>query len=482
MKIIPFNSFKSKIEFSSFEEREMLKKAVSYLVPGHEYSAAFKAELWDGRKTFLTDANYLSNGLLTELFPDNPLFCSESSLTFDDIPLYVIKGETIERRQYQLDAINAIFRHKRLLIQAGTGSGKTTVAASVISKHLADNPKNNVLFVCYDKNILNQTVKNMTKKYGIDVGIYGDGHHDLTKRVTVATMQSLSRLLKPQDILSHITMVICDESQHSSSKTSRDVLTKLKNCWYYIGLTATPPKKGTLDYAELVNVIGPVMFTYSLETSTKDGNTVPVKCFIVKVPYDAETTEAIINRRNYKLIWDTGIQNNKTRNKLIKNICKALQDLLNPPTLINVDRTEHGAELYMNMHKDVKCLCMFGEDNVISREEKKKLLMTNKINSLITSVTKEGVDFPISPVVAINASGRKGFINVVQFLGRIVRKNEAFGKFRILIDFYDESHTKLEEHSNARIEAYRDTGSEVVIVSSVTELFREIVTYYKQMK
>lgn len=482
MKILPYNSYKSKIEFANKEERDMLKKALSYDVPGHEHVPAFQLGLWDGKKSFLTDADYVSNGLLKSIFPEHPMFYEPSSLTFDDIPLYIVNSETIERRQYQLDAINAIFTHKRMLVEAGTGAGKSWISAASISKHLADDSKNKVLFVCYDKNILDQTVKNFTKKYKLPVSIYGGGSHDLSGRIVVATIQSLNNIVKPQVSLKDITMCFVDESHHSKAKTSRDILSKLPGCNYFVGLTATPPKKGSLEYAELVSVLGPVMFQYSLQESTADGNTAPVKVFILNVPYDANAAEKVVHRKHYQTIWDTGVRDNETRNKCITSICQGLETLLKAPTLINVDRVEHGAELYSKMYGKVNCLCMFGEDNVYSREEKKKQLMNNEINTLITSVAREGVDFAISPVVAINASGRKGFVNVTQFLGRVVRKNKEFGNFRVCIDFIDKSNKKLEEHSLARIEAYKDTGSEVIIVSSVNELLTEIIKHYKLSK
>lgn len=109
-----------------------------------------------------------------------------------------------------------------------------------------------------------------------------------------------------------------------------------------------------------------------------------------------------------------------------------------------------------------------------------KVVSKKRVRVLITTVVKEGVDFPISPVVAINASGKKSFINVIQFLGRVVRKNEAFGSFRLFIDFIDTAHPILKKHSEERIQACRDIGAEVIIVESIQELMKQVVSHYKQ--
>ena len=124
---------------------------------------------------------------------------------------------------------------------------------------------------------------------------------------------------------------------------------------------------------------------------------------------------------------------------------------------------------------------MYGDDNVVLREIKKESLMKNTVDVVISSVLKEAVDFETSPVIAINASGRKNFTSVVQLLGRCVRKNQSFKQFRCYIDFIDDIHPKLLEHSNERIQACTDIGAEAVICDSIEELLRSVINYYKEV-
>ena len=112
----------------------------------------------------------------------------------------------------------------------------------------------------------------------------------------------------------------------------------------------------------------------------------------------------------------------------------------------------------------------------------KTAVSKRKTKVLITTVVKEGVDFPISPVIAINASGKKSFVTVVQFLGRIVRRNEEFGSFRCYLDFIDTAHPMLLKHSEERVQHCRDTGSDVVVCESIADVVREIVKHYNQIK
>jgi superfamily II DNA or RNA helicase len=106
--------------------------------------------------------------------------------------------------------------------------------------------------------------------------------------------------------------------------------------------------------------------------------------------------------------------------------------------------------------------------------------MVDNSNTLISTVVSEGIDFAVSPVVAFNASGRKSFIRLIQFLGRITRKNEKFKKFRIYLDILDKENPFLLIHSNERIEICKQFGIDVQVCSSIQELIVDIIKYYKE--
>ena len=124
---------------------------------------------------------------------------------------------------------------------------------------------------------------------------------------------------------------------------------------------------------------------------------------------------------------------------------------------------------------------MFGNDDIVARTFKKQALMSDNTNTLISTVIKEGIDFKVSPVIAANASGRKSFVSLIQFLGRITRKNEKFKKFRVYIDILDKEHPYLLSHSKERIEICKQFGIDVQICSSIQELIVNIIKYYKEM-
>jgi superfamily II DNA or RNA helicase len=469
------------MEFESEAEREALERATSFSIPGSQFSASYTAGCWDGKKRFLTAANKLPMGLFKSLFPTHSLvYNTNPDYSFNDLSFFRMNPQ-FAGRKYQLEAINTIFTEKRLIIAAVVGAGKTLIAAATILKHLETFPKGKVLFVVYDKNILKQTADKFTE-YGIPYTVFGGGTKDLTGDVVIATIQTLNNLKNPTKSLAAFTMCFSDEAHHSKAKTSKDIFSRLKGCEYYIGLTGTPPKQGTLDYAELVCTLGPVRYEYGFQTATTAGNIAPVKCFFLRTPFSFDTAGKTVNRKNYQTIWENGIRDSEIRNKTIASVVATINTLLKTPTLIMVDRTEHGCNIgeQIKQFQNIRHLEMYGEDSIVVREAKREFLMNNDIDILISTLNKEGVDFAISPVVAFNAAGRKSFVSQIQFLGRIVRKNEDFKSFRVYYDFLDIAHPKLKEHSEERLQACRDTGSSVVICESINELLAKTIEYYKE--
>jgi superfamily II DNA or RNA helicase len=481
MRATIYDHYWMQLDFVDDKERELLNKSVSYEIPGAIFTSSYKLGLSDGTKSYLTAANKLPIGIFKSLFPEHSLVYDTkfTDITFDDIPLYV-NNSSYERRDYQLEAINNVLKHKRGLVNSVVGSGKSLIAAATISYLLSKKPKTKVLFIVYDKNILSQTLNNF-KKYGFtQVTQYGDSVKNLSGDIIVGTIQSLSRIQNPKKVLADITCCFVDESHHTKSRTSKEIIKKLYSCNFFIGLTGTVPKDKSLARAEIMALLGPVIFKFDMSKGVEQNNIAPVKCIFYKLPYNEEVKSQVIDRKNYKHIWDKAICESKQRNKAITDILKYTIALLETPGIVLVDRVLHGNELANNLlsNSQIKLCQMYGADNVVVRELKKEALMKDNINVIISSVLGEGVDLRISPVIAINAAGRKNFIQQIQFLGRIVRSNEKFGDFRVSYDIYDTAHPMLRKHSEERLQNCKDTGSEVVICETIQEVLKETVKYF----
>ena len=372
---------------------------------------------------------------------------------------------------------------KQFLLGDWQVTHNTLIAAGVCSHHLSLDKKNKILFIVYDKNILQQTIKNFTK-YGFKVSQFGDNVKDLTGDIVVATIQSLGRIIKPKEVLKHVTFTIMDEAHHSKAKSSRTIITKIPNCKYFIGLTATPHIKRSLETAELTSICGPIIYEYGFTEATRDERISPVKAFFLDLPVNDDLKEEIFARKNYKLIWDKGIKENTGRNDMIASILNYCVDLLDTSNLVLVDRIEHGTELCASMRKAPKIVAtgLYGANDLLCREGVRNQLADGTINTIVSTVCGEGLDFKISPVIAVNASGRKSFIKLIQFLGRITRPNKKFGKFRAYIDIIDKENPYLLYHSRERMKVCKEFGVDIQICSSVKDFLIALIKYYKECK
>ena len=138
-------------------------------------------------------------------------------------------------RPYQQDALDRCRQefaagHKRVLLVASTGSGKTTIAASMI--HSACSLGHRVLFLAHRRELIAQAA-NRLREHDIDPGIILAGVMPHPSRpVQVASVQTLARRDIPRSDL-----LIVDECHHSPSVSYRKSLDSVE---FALGLTATP--------------------------------------------------------------------------------------------------------------------------------------------------------------------------------------------------------------------------------------------------
>lgn len=141
---------------------------------------------------------------------------------------------SIVLRDYQSEllqqALDAWRIHRRVLIQASTGSGKTEIAMRLI----LDVP-GTVLFVVHRKQLVHQTSLKFTQNGIPHSFISGEYPCDLSHRVLICTIQTLHKKrceLEPM-------LIIEDEAHHATSKMYEMLHAKFPNA-KYLGLTATP--------------------------------------------------------------------------------------------------------------------------------------------------------------------------------------------------------------------------------------------------
>jgi DNA repair protein RadD len=141
-------------------------------------------------------------------------------------------------RDYQTDLINrardALRKHRRVLIQSATGSGKTALATHMAIQSVSRNKRVN--FICHRAELVEGTSKTF-HKFGLPHGFIASG-----RPMTVATMAnvcSIDTLKARLEAVKEPDIAIWDECHHMGAAGWQMVQAAWPNA-YHIGLSATP--------------------------------------------------------------------------------------------------------------------------------------------------------------------------------------------------------------------------------------------------
>lgn len=167
----------------------------------------------------------------------------------------------MELRDYQRRLISEVFQHwrdgkKRVLMQSGTGTGKT-VMFNHIAALCANSPDRvkRVLIIADRRELIMQAWNRLFQAHGIHAGIIMSGvtpaYH---LPVQIASVQTLNRRSFPPDI----DLVIIDECRGSVSPSYAPIFGHYKDS-YFLGVDATPIRTNGqgFDHIYQALVVGP---------------------------------------------------------------------------------------------------------------------------------------------------------------------------------------------------------------------------------
>ena len=340
-------------------------------------------------------------------------------------------------QQRSVDSAISIFNDQRGVLIAPTGIGKTLLGVALASAF----PKNNILWLCHTKDLLNQTIDEF-KKMGLGtVGVIGSGEADI-KRITVGTRQSVIKFIGSLDVFD---IVVVDEAHHVSdfsgqySEILKNLIAPIR-----IGLTATFPDKEEAKMA-LEAFIGPIIDQITYQEASDLHTIAKPKIKIIKTKYSYNTSEL----RTYPEVYERAIIFNRDRNSQIKDIAIS-HALKNESVLIIVHRIEHGKTL----EKEIKgSIFVYGATEDEARMKAKMDLNFKKQKIVIAStIFSEGINIPELNII-INAAGGKSEIRTIQTIGRGLRITDK-KKELLVYDFFDPSHRYLIAHFGERISLY----------------------------
>jgi DNA repair protein RadD len=202
-----------------------------------------------------------------------------------------------ELRPYQVDVIERVRAeiaagHRRILLVAPTGSGKTVVAGSMIAKTVARGHR--ALFLTHRRELVQQAA-NKLHDVGVDAGIILAGHPmRLEEPAQIASIASLhGRAIRSSAIeLPAADVVVLDEAHHAPAATYRRLLDAYPKA-VIIGLTATPCRA---DGRGLGNHFDLIVECPSVAELTAAGYLVPA---IIYAPSEPDLSGVKVERGDY---------------------------------------------------------------------------------------------------------------------------------------------------------------------------------------
>ena len=346
-------------------------------------------------------------------------------------------------RDYQEKSVELFKKAHSLGFVAATNAGKTQIMAALCHAYR----DKRILYICDRTQLVEQTRDAFIELLKEDVGIFYGAKKDLSGRVVCGTSTSLWRskeLFKP----SEFGMIFLDEC-HSIPPNAKRMLSRFSGAHVY-GFTGTMPKrcKEPIRRYEIISWVGGLLdLKITNKYMIKKGYSADLDCFIIPV---FERPKDPRSRAGDTYAWS--MVSNEVRNNKI-----ALAAALTAPnTIVVVNRLSHAENLYkMISDIGVPCAIATGSNSIKERKEILGKLENGDIGVLIcTNIFDRGLNMPFVRTV-VNAAGGSSSINLLQRVGRGLRKKGAYNRLR-LVEFWDGFDAKAKSNSILRLEDLKD--------------------------
>lgn len=405
-------------------------------------------------------SGFLSN-ILKDIYSNNTIIDKKDLEIISSINKYICSNNIISEilREHQKQIILSCLKHKRGIIKAPTGSGKSYCIAELI--RLFNNDNLRILITVPTINLLSQMTKDINDYYKLnnlkelEIGKVGDGNYNF-KNITIGIPNSLCKLDKTKEYLNTINVLISDEVHLSANPTYASIVEECNNRVVSLGMSATPEvADGTGIFLE--GFFGPTICSITeSQMIQKEIILEPKFCFYTSpmgflpnpLVKNASNISNLSDAHRYKLmpqVYNCLIINNEGRNNIIINKAQEQINKNNGPIIIIVNKVNGEGN-----HADVlnKLLIQHGINlpiisGYISKKKRENILedlKNNNIPGVIAGpkVLTAGISIPSLSCIIMAGAG-KSDNDFIQRVGRLLRKKE--GKERpLVIDFIDQQY------------------------------------------
>ena len=251
---------------------------------------------------------------------------------------------------------------------------------------------------------------------------------------------------------------------HSKADTWYRVLLSCHNAIYKVGLSGSIDKDDPIVTTRLRGVFGGIVAKVGSKELVDRG--ILAKPTIVMIPINEPSTLAAVSTKGngWQKIYKLGIEENEYRNTLIAGITKKQYES-GKSTLIIVNRINQADIIgaYLDALSIPHEFINGQQDDEERKSELARVASGENRVLLSTSVLDEGVD--ISNIdTLILAAGGKSMRQVIQRIGRVLRKKKNKENKATIFDFEDNENQALRKHTKERLAIYQEQEFEVKYV------------------
>jgi superfamily II DNA or RNA helicase len=316
-------------------------------------------------------------------------------------------------REHQIIAVEAAAKKDIGVIVAPPGTGKTIIGLKIITDKQQPS-----LIIVHRKTLMDQWAERIEAFLGIpqhEIGKIGQGKSKIGKSITIATIQSFSKILENPEstkILDIFGTVIVDECHRIPAETYRKSISRL-NSYYLYGLTATPFRKyndGKLIFIHLGEIISEIKHE---DISLARQAQVIIRNTEFDIPFNSKTDQ--FETLSKMLVHDSA------RNKLIlKDVIVEIKS--GKRVIIITERKEHIDSLNQFLKQSFEVITLSGDDSENKRSLKWETLHSGNYQALITTgqFFGEGTDLQnANCLFLVYPFSFKG--KLIQYIGRVQR-------------------------------------------------------------
>lgn len=498
------------VEAEGLDKPYLLDKLLAIPDPAMERTRAAKLRLNDGLRHFFdVDTEKFPAGLVHRLVKrleargHTVSLLREPPVQFAPTPSDYLVGKDL--RDYQIEAIDAALTHARGILWMATNSGKSA-CISAIAGRLVREARARVVVVVPNAYLLNQTGADIAQMLGPDVcvGLAGDKKRTLRCDILVGTYQTLvagapTERRPPEDPelgewLRSAKAVLIDEAHHAAAIGYQRILTACVGASFRIGCTGSldksdkraegERKEGSEDVARLHRwmveaYLGPLLYRVDNEFLISRGYSAVPRFYVVR---DRAAFGPIVRTPKpvrsgpgagshiYNTVFQRACVEDARWHRSITTIVARLLQIGRPPFVFSHSvRLLDKLEGVMDAAK-VPCRVLHGEhDTDLRRSVVREFEEQGDFAVLASSVFDEGASIPAIRSVVF-AGARKSPVELLQRIGRGVRRKAGDDNTVIVVDFDPVHTTMMHDHFEARLATYRDEGFKVRYVDDLSQI------------